>query len=142
MGVHQVTITEFLLARIAEDEAVARAAIAPDHMHPYGDRAIPAIKPDGWGALVDNYLGGPMGAHCARHTPTRVLAECAAKRAIVAHAQDVHDSYREDQFAGGAHAERIVGSVGWLYPFDVTPALRALAAVYASHPDYLQEWAL
>ena len=124
-----MTITEFLLARIAEDEAVARAAIAPDQMHPYGDRSIPAIKPDGWGALVDNYLGGPMGAHCARHTPTRVLAECAAKRAIVtAHEADGFDC-RE---CGDRYGQS---------PYPCMTLLH-LAAVYAGHPDYLPEWAL
>lgn len=121
---HQVTtapsITEFLEARIAEDEAVAREALEPKNLHPYGDTRIPAIKPDEWGGLVDNYLGGTMGVHSARHDPTRVLAECAAKRAII----------------------------GGLEPFSTLDDINApellsiLAAVYAEHPDYRQDWAL
>lgn len=50
-----MTITEFLLARIAEDEATAQLEIE-----------------DGYGSYIDS--GWPA---------TRVLAECEAKRAIV-----------------------------------------------------------
>ncbi len=81
-----MTITEFLLARIAEDEAVALAANGPS-------------------------------VHAARHDPTRVLAECAAKRAIIEQAE------RSDS--------------GWWESIYVA----ILAAVYADHPDYDPSWA-
>lgn len=54
------TLPNFLLARIAEDEAVARAR---GQTSSEGVRGRPWVKP----------------------TPARVLAECAAKRRIVEH---------------------------------------------------------
>jgi hypothetical protein len=100
-----MNITEFLEARIAEDEAEAGS---------------------GWSTLGDtrwerdNY-GRTM------LTPSAVLAECAAKRAIIAECRpgtlDDLDSGEDDQPA----------------PMWVA---RALAAVYKDHPDYQQEWAL
>jgi len=50
-----MTITEFLMARIAEDEEAARAAMQ----------------------------ASAQMAHIALHDPARVLAECEAKRRIV-----------------------------------------------------------
>jgi hypothetical protein len=100
-----MNITEFLEARIAEDEAEAGS---------------------GWSTLGDtrwerdNY-GRTM------LTPSAVLAECAAKRAIIAECRpgtlDDLDSGEDDQPA----------------PMWVA---RALAAVYKDRPDYQQEWAL
>ena len=52
-----MTLTEFLLARIAEDEAVAQDSLAL-------------------------YVPG-SSLYVARHDPARVLAECEAKRRIV-----------------------------------------------------------
>ena len=69
-----MNITEFLEARIAEDE------------------------------LRANYYG-PLAMGTAR-----VLAECAAKRAIII--------------------------------YSPPKTIQYLAAVYADHPDYRQEWAL
>ena len=87
-----MTLSEFLLARIAEDEkraprlqAIAREADAAAH----------------W-ALMDE----------ARH----LLAECEAKRRIVEAAKAAFTS-------GG-----------------LDHAVRQLAIVYASHPDYRDEW--
>jgi hypothetical protein len=123
-----VTITEFMEARIAEDEAMARAAIrhgdgawrAGDEPDPEGDvydeRAI-------YGDDLHIYDEGGHdenhAAHIARHDPARVLAECKAKRAVLAEIK----RYRWDE--------------------DPPPIItRALAAVHADHPDYRQEWAL
>ena len=80
----------FLLARIAEDEAEANGQLGAEY---YTDGAWP------------------------EEVAARVLAECAAKRAIIFGAKpfacaDMHDE-----------------------------SLRALAAVYADHPDYQPEWA-
>lgn len=72
-----------LLARIAEDEAAARAALAPDEMHPYGDAALPRMTPEQVPYEVERLLGGSWGHHFARWDPARVLAECEAKRCIV-----------------------------------------------------------
>jgi hypothetical protein len=83
------TITEFLEARIAEDEREANVCLAsPEH---------------------------------TTRRWVRVLAECAAKRAIIAQQDAALDTY------AGA---RVLDHV-----------LQALAAVYKDHPDYRQEWA-
>jgi len=67
-----MTLAEFLLARIAEDEVVARAAMVDDGLIRAAIRANDAAK----GRAADV-------AHIARHDPARVLAECEAKRRIM-----------------------------------------------------------
>jgi hypothetical protein len=64
----QVTLTEFLLTRIAEDEIAARMAVK-------AAGASWSSKPRPRGFSTD--------VHVARHDPARVLAECEAKRVIV-----------------------------------------------------------
>lgn len=83
------TLTQFLRARIAEDEATARVA-------------------NDWNFTAE----------------ARVLAECEAKRRIVESAEFVRDtpSIHDD-------ARTFMSNV-----------LRRLAAVYAEHPDYREEW--
>ena len=98
-----VTLTDFILARIAEDEAWARIE---------GAAYLRAHDPS---ALVDE-----------PKTPAlfpRVLAECEAKRRIVEEALSAPPT---SQFDG------VRESGAW--------TLRALAAIYADHPDYRGEW--
>ncbi len=116
------SITGFLLARIEEDETAARECLTLGSLTPYGDSRIPPVSPEEWGGLVDNYLGGPMGKHCGRHDPARVLAECAAKRRIL----------YTFPLPGGP--TNIFGWVG-------RDIMRYLAAVYKDHADYQEEWA-
>lgn len=130
----KVTITDFLLARIEEDEHLARTCLLPENLHPYGDEHIPPIEPAEWGNLARNYLGGEMGEHCAQQNPARTLTECAAKRAILvsltsstaAHANEVQLGHKL-VLAGMDTGLRI--------------AVQHLAAVYRDHADYQQEWA-
>lgn len=49
----------------------AQAANTDDARRPYSERPVP---PEQWGELVDNYLGGVIGQHCAFWTPTVALA--------------------------------------------------------------------
>ena len=89
-----MTLTEFLLARIAEDEAVARDA---------GERrGLPYESP--LYVVDDNYRHDQVGIY-----PERVLAECEAKRAIANFADywrgDANDYGQADQ------ALRIVSAV-------------------------------
>lgn len=99
-----MSITDFLLARIAEDEAAAQAEqSAVEYL------SEPPHWPAGW--------------------PARVLAECAAKRAIVAEWEDTDTG--ETWLLEGADAG---------YALAIDHAVRALAAVYADHPGYLDEW--
>ena len=107
-----MTIIEFLEGRIAEDETWARAA-AP------------------W-ATGSRHEGQPVdwSIHFDRWSPARVLAECAAKRAIIELADN---DLRVEVQRGDASA---LG--GALMHHDT---LRALAAVHKDHPEFQEEWA-
>ena len=101
----QMTITEFLEARIAEDEAEAKWVEAE----------------------------GDHGSSPVQH-PARVLAECAAKRAIIKQNQSYVEAAAEREgiaFVGARCWQEVTGDV-----------LKLFAAVYADHEDYRQEWAL
>lgn len=163
-----MNITDFLLARIAEDEAVARAATSgpwewwnlegvdqgwsdngpnlqrtsaewkrceyfctwpdgdtdhrgekgkPGHEHKDTTEVIGSWGHDAWGISIE-----PTDAeHIARHDPARVLAECAAKRAIVESLLDLLVS------GGPSH-------------HHYRHMLRTLAAVYADHDQYQEAW--
>ena len=114
-----MTLTEFLLARIAEDEAAANVA--------------------------------------HRESPARVLAECEAKRRIV----EFHKSWPVlvqtpvtfepvDGTDPGHYTFRATQQIAWTTEQEYRerfgdeppagPVLRHLAAVYADHPDYREEW--
>ncbi|QDG65805.1 hypothetical protein NIBR502772_05890 [Pseudarthrobacter sp. NIBRBAC000502772] len=112
-----MTITEFLEARIEEDEMRAGS---------------------GWARLgdtrweTDNYGRDTL-------TPSAVLAECAAKRAILKeHEIDLHMSQPYcDTCAEWWASELGEGPPPVKFP---CPTIRALAAVYKDHPDYQKEW--
>jgi hypothetical protein len=98
-----MTITEFLEARIAEDEKV----VAHPEPHERGGGYTYADV----GGLSEVLTVGT----------DRVLAECAAKRAIIA-------LYMDGALGEISNGER------WTNPLAV------FAAVYADHPDYNPEW--
>jgi hypothetical protein len=114
------TITGFLESRIAEVEAAARAASEVE-----GAAEMLAALPT---PLFD-------GLRVA--FPARVLAECEAKRRIV----DEHRPFRLAQTVCQRCEER--GQIGYedMVVEWPCPTLRALASVYANHPDFRQEWA-
>lgn len=111
-----MTLREFLLDRVAEDESAARRFMAANHDYPDqdGDHVGGYI----WSRHVDtparvldveDYEGGPGNAR-------RVLAECDAKRRLIRHLSAAMD-------VAGAEA-----------------VLRLLALPYVDHPGYLDEW--
>lgn len=60
-----------LLKRVADlVRARAHAANTDEARRPYGDRRLDPVPETQWGDLVDNYLGGSVGQHCAAWTPT------------------------------------------------------------------------
>lgn len=117
-----VTLTEFLLARVAEDEAVAGEThgehrwIEPDDIHG-----------DSW-VITEGDV-----EFVAYMTPDRVLAECEAKRRIV----EMHKPYRR---IIGVGCDVCIGSAPFPFPDHPCPTLRLLALPYAGHPDYDEEW--
>jgi hypothetical protein len=112
-----MTITEFLEARIAEDEAaLERRGAFPHSTH--GMDEVGAYDP-----RCPDCLGLPGKA--------RVLAECKAKRAIIKHAIAIHEVI-EGEWGGG----RTIGEEGWQEDNLGTDVIRSLASVYADHPAY------
>lgn len=133
-----MTIVEFLEARIAEDEAVARA-IDDKQMdsgwsvsyNPYGL----ANTPPGW--YITPHIGlayeAEGGAHIARFNPARVLRECAAKRRIVERYAYIHSLHWDSA------AVRSTEEVGFRY-MEGQIAVQALASAYSDHLDYQEDW--
>lgn len=146
----QITLADFILARIAEDEAMARDAVAERW------RAVPSRKADegdnDWFVRSEHTTGGgpdpefSMTAeyicsdsgwmdeghgslrHIARHDPARVLAECDAKRRIVAIHYNGSDGYWPNRCS-------LCDTQG-----EPCTTLLALALPYTDHPDFCEEW--
>jgi hypothetical protein len=123
--VKTLTITEFLLARIAEDESVA-LRLCPGRKARNGHWRVDSFM------LASVLAMDPLAArHIARHDPARVLAECEAKRRIV----EEHPDYGGYGESCARCAESSIDLAPW-----PCPTLRALASVWSDHPDYREEW--
>lgn len=119
-------LTEFLLARIAEDESDAWWVHHRD--------------------CATNSAAAIGGFPCDCIWPKRVTADCEAKRRIVArHTQKVGENLPRHPICaecGGADWRPeggVLQPFPWVMPWPCH-TLRALAAVYADHPDYREEW--
>lgn len=150
-----MTLTDFLLARIDEDVAVARESKpGPWAWKPYrasGEMLQSAEDSAHTSVLRTDNGWAPLPAdaeHIARHDPARVLAECEAKRRIVGHHQYgmgsrivwpgvTEEAYEvcsacyersDDGYASNAKAPCMT--------------LRLLALPFADHPDYDEAWRL
>lgn len=165
------SIIQFLEARITEDEQVAtKAAAAVNTRWHYGERPAGEM----WGSSDGMVTGSDdeglwdcegsstlcaapeVSDHMALHDPSRVLAECAAKRAIIAQHQawpvlakkapeySTSDdglngiSYRVNQQMMWLTEQEYLKKFGEAPP--TAPMIRTLAAVYKDHPDYQPEW--
>ena len=131
-----MTLTDFILARIAEDEAAVCAwdSDGAAQVASMWTGLEPGYATVASGRPASGWFADGREVEDARHVevlynPARVLAECEAKRAIV---------QGWGQFLAGAPewAEREMPSV--LRMARMT--LHALALPYADHPDYRQEW--
>lgn len=118
-----MTIVEFLLVRIAEDERAATSASRDDWDNVF---------------VMSRETTEAQDEHIARHDPARVLAECEAKRRIV-------DAYSQAKRLRSGDIEGLTdldhARLGGEY-VALHAAVVRLAAVYADHPDYDQAWAL
>jgi hypothetical protein len=123
-------LSEFLLARIADDEALVREAIQQN-----------------WAWRT------PSGAVVADRStfPARVLAECEAKRRIVGYCTPDDDAgqvllraFADPTVDGAAlaQAEPFFRVFGAQMDEAMTDVLKMLAMPYADHPDYDTAWAL
>ncbi len=114
-------LADFLLARIAEDEAAAKEAGANVWTEQSSGVLDTGEWPDGVHALGDSRVT----RFIAEHDPVRVLAECDFKRHLVRQAQ-----------GSGQPLEPVIGDV-ISFPLGV---LLAMAQVYSAHDDYRDEW--
>ena len=110
-------LAEFLLARIAEDEAAAQEANDHDRWESgedgNGDPSVFESDVTGQSWRVALVGSSAVAEHVARHDPARVLAECEAKRRIVAaNAALTYEPY----------------------------VLLCLALPYSDHSDYDEAW--
>jgi hypothetical protein len=130
-GDDEDAMVAFLLARLDEEEAAAKAVRQPREWH-QGDESDPWARwdrdmiymwPPEFHTPVesDRHWRGlqadddSLAAHIARHDPSRVLASIAADRRMI-------EEYRH-------------------YPDSVVrTCVEARAAVHSDHPDYRQEW--
>lgn len=110
-------LTDFLLARIAEDEAVARRAA--QEFEGVGVSTPPTWGRRQWEFRVDR-RNPALVDHIVAYSPARVLAECEAKRRIV---------------------EREVNSRTKI-TYRRMMVLQDLAAIWSDHPDFDPGWAL
>ncbi|WP_454049861.1 DUF6221 family protein [Cellulomonas sp. Marseille-Q8402] len=117
-----MTLTTFLLARIAEDERTAERALTDAGRSPR--QHVP-------GRQVD---AGPALAELA--DPARVLVECRVKRQVVVLADEatgLDQTVDMEREADSRHDS------GIHYVGD--RILRAMASVYAGHPEFDPAWA-
>lgn len=144
-----LTLTAFLLARIADDEAAAQAATPGPwwaegvwyHSGGFPEENAqipwPTVGHGRTGADVVAHTArqdGADAAHIATHDPARVLAQCEALRAAVALHGDGHDCPALGYIAEGEIDGR------WHLEGEPCPTLRALAAIWSSHPDFDPSW--
>lgn len=104
-------VAAFVLARLQEDEAAARAAdVPPNGVGDFRSRCYENLG--GWPVA--------MADHVERHDPARVLAQVAALRQVV------------EMHGGSAYCE-MCGDGQYSSP---CPTLRALASMWADAPGY------
>lgn len=132
----------FLNARITDDERIAAAASnAPWQIQTDGDWSI--LRDADGDRIVSSYDDAdflPADAdHIARHDPARVLADIAAKRAIVRMAENAQYAVNAGSLSSWNRGQDS-GALSVL-----TDAIRLLAMPYANHPDFhpdfKPEWA-
>lgn len=144
-------LAEFLLARIAEDEAAAKRACGqyrsrrwhvdkleetvlwyppePDAAEAERRHGL-TVTADQWRGQTIESAGDQIAPHIARHDPARVLADCAAKRRIIERTGALAAHLNETgQTMPDRHSAELVDGI-----------LADLVLPYADHPDYREEW--
>lgn len=122
-----MTIAEFIEARLAEDQQMARAA----------DKYWRGDFVDG--ADTFGTLGSAVYEHADRHEPARVLRQVAALQAVVGRRAGEHrerEPYGICEICRGYDGHREYGPVPW-----PCPTVRAVASIWLDHFDYQEEWA-
>ncbi len=130
-----MSLADFLLARIAEDEALARRAA--QEFDGVGVSTRPTWGRRQWEFRVDR-RNPALVDFLVAHSPARVLAECEAKRRIV----ELHQPRRQHpewvamgQLPSCAECGSDVSRRVW-----PCATIGTLALPYADHPDYDEAW--
>ena len=153
-----ISLVDFLLARITEDEETARAAEHDDgpstlEWRRGGKRVLrfdngrsedyETVFAGNWDRIFvtrDSVRGGPLAQHIARQDPAKVLDDCTAKRHIVDAYRDERtrrDIYQSDDARAAEDEEQAIrrhSSAARCRGLEI--ALEALALPYADHPDF------
>jgi hypothetical protein len=119
-----LTLTEFLLARLDEDEEIARECVR---------LGVDVGDLSGW-VEISGKGTDATEALFSRFSPARVLADCEAKRRIVERATAAEEALRQPGLDDSAYFIRLSCRDSWRL------AVADLALSYADHPDYRQEW--
>jgi hypothetical protein len=122
-------LVQFLHTQLDEDERAARRA--GDSFRQIGETGV-IVATEGDRAeecASANWAG--IAEHIVRHDPARVLREVEVKRQVIREREDARATAEADPSDVSARVA--------LLAFGI--ALRALASVYADHPDYREEWA-
>lgn len=140
------TLTTWLLEQIAADETVARGAYR-DSVDDEG------VCHEDWTATTTAVMWGDLPAiagleadyladHIATHDPERVLAQCAAFRAIVDEHRDGNADSRWEgdpdplpAYCTVCHDYTRHDAAAW-----PCPTLRALASIYKDRPGWQEAW--
>lgn len=133
-------LPEFLLARVDEDEQVARACIPTLNRSEGGWHATDMQVRDDCDHLVVKHSWPNEIDHITRWDPARALAECRVKRALL----EIHrrnpgrDAINPDHCEGCGYQ----GDIDWPITerIDNCPELQILALLYEHHPAYRPEW--
>jgi hypothetical protein len=138
-----MTITEFLEARITEDEE-REARKFRDKPGALAGYTVTSTSEGEFGVALKGSTERPrfmsiaeyVERFCEPAPDVRILAECAAKRAIIKYHAEMVEAveYLSAALPGNLNQEP---DALWR-----TAPLRALAAVYKDHPDYDEDWAL
>lgn len=166
-GSGEKPLVEFLLARITEDEAAAALAsrgpwsVDSDTYAEYiGDADGQAVVSGSrWGGEASVFGDTDDALHIVRWNPARVLAECAAKRAIIAYAPveprkikpehrgawlpsyadpNIIEKWVDDELVLRVTRERYERDI--VEPWREPLILRTLAQPYADHADFNPDW--
>jgi hypothetical protein len=169
MTTSTLTVTEFVEARLSDDEAAAEEAARACEDAPSGDlsREWQASVMRGENYVLGSVYGAPIqasrptafggvAAHIARHDPARVLAQCAAMRKIVElHASwpvlvQTQPDFTEDASDPTSMTFRMTQQIAWTTQQEyrdrfgeeppTAPMIRALASIWSDHPDWREEW--
>ena len=152
-----MNVAEFVLARTAEDEALAERSLSgpnddgrwevecpyveggfedrEEHMAHFSHESECRVEGHGITIYDEGGHDRDQALHIAAHDPARTLAECAAHRAM---AQDWLDGMaRQDDHGRPDHLFNPLTS---MLMKSHERWLRTVATIWADHPDYDEEW--